>query len=153
MPLDLTSPAFQNGERIPVRFTGDGEDLSPPLAWSGAPDGTRSFAIICDDPDAPRGTFTHWVAFNLSPSLNMMPEGVPVHATLFDGASQGTNDFGRSGYGGPAPPPGKPHRYFFRLYAVDGILPVKAGASKQQLLNALSGHTLAEAELMGTYVR
>ena len=153
MPLELTSTAFGNGERIPVRFTGDGEDVSPPLAWSGAPEGTKSFAIICDDPDAPRGTWTHWVAFNLSPSLHVLTEDVPKHVTLADGASQGTNDFGRSGYGGPAPPPGKPHRYFFRLYAADEILPIKAGASKAQLLSALKGHTLAEAELMGTYGR
>ena len=153
MSLELTSTAFENGEKIPVRFTGDGDDLSPPLAWSGTPEGTQSFAIICDDPDAPRGTWTHWVAFNLSPSLHGLTEGVPTHVTLPDGASQGTNDFGRSGYGGPAPPPGKPHRYFFRLYAVDEILPIKAGASKSQLVSALKGHTLAEAKLMGTYGR
>jgi Raf kinase inhibitor-like YbhB/YbcL family protein len=153
MSLELTSTAFENGQQIPIRYTGDGEDVSPPLAWSGAPQGTQSFAIICDDPDAPQGTWTHWVAFNLSPSLHMLPEGVPTHVTLPDGASQGTNDFGRSGYGGPAPPPGKPHRYFFRLYAVDEILPIRAGASKSQLLSALKGHTLAEAKLMGMYGR
>jgi len=153
MSLELTSPAFRNGERIPERYTGDGADVSPPLAWSGAPEGTQSFAILCEDPDAPRGTWTHWVAFNLSPSLHVLTEDVPKHAALIDGASQGTNDFGKTGYGGPAPPPGKPHRYHFRLYAVDGILPLKAGASKGQLLSELKGHTLAEAELMGTYGR
>ena len=153
MAFRLVSTAFENGERIPTRHTADGGDVSPPLEWHGEPAGTQSFALICDDPDAPRGTWTHWLAFNLSPSLHSLTEGIPVHATLADGASQGTTDFGTTGYGGPSPPKGPAHRYYFRLYAVDQILPVKAGASRKQLLGALEGHVLAEAELMGRYGR
>jgi Raf kinase inhibitor-like YbhB/YbcL family protein len=153
MAFQLTSSAFQEGQRIPVLYTGDGEDVSPPLAWSDAPAGTKSFALICEDPDAPGGTYTHWLAFNLSPNLHVLTEATPAQATLPDGASRGTNDFGNLGYGGPAPPPGPPHRYYFKLYAVDEVLPVIAGASKRQLLAALKGHVIAETELMGTYGR
>jgi Raf kinase inhibitor-like YbhB/YbcL family protein len=127
--------------------------VSPPLKWFDAPDGTKSFALICEDPDAPSGLFTHWIAFNLPPDLHALAEGQLAQATLNDGASQGMNDFGNFGYGGPAPPPGKPHRYYFRLFAVDEVMPVKAGASREQVLTGLSGHTVGEAGLMGTYGR
>jgi Raf kinase inhibitor-like YbhB/YbcL family protein len=153
MSFQLTSTAIKEGQPIPELYTGDGQDVSPPLAWSGAPPGTKTYTMICDDPDAPRGTFTHWVAFNLPSAQQVLSEGTPTHVTLPDGGGQGTNDFGRTGYGGPAPPPGKPHRYFFRLYAVDDVLPLKAGATKPQVLSALKGHILGEALLMGTYGR
>jgi Raf kinase inhibitor-like YbhB/YbcL family protein len=152
-PIALTSPAFTEGQAIPARHTGDGEDVSPPLAWGDVPEGTGSLALVCEDPDAPRGTWTHWVLFNLPPATRTLSEAVPKQATLPDGAVQGTNDFGRAGYGGPAPPPGKPHRYFFKLYALDAPLRLQAGASRAQLLAALHGHVLGEGQLMGTYAR
>ncbi len=119
MSIELTSTAFQKGETIPKQYTGDGADQSPPLRWSEPPSGTKSIALICDDPDAPRGTWVHWVLFNLPPQTRELEEGVPTTATLGNGAKQGKNDFGNIGYGGPAPPKGKPHRYFFKLYALD----------------------------------
>ena len=153
MPLQLTSLAFGQGEKIPSKFTGDGADVSPPLAWPVAPFGTRSFTLICDDPDAPRGTWVHWVLFNMSSDQQALDEGVPTTEKLANGALQGTNDFGKIGYGGPAPPPGKPHRYFFKLYALDAVLPLPAGSTKSQLVNAMKGHVIDEGELMGTYQR
>src|SRR5262245_19949204 len=151
--MELSSTAFEDGRPIPTKYTGDGPDVSPPLAWTDPPAGTRSFALVCDDPDAPRGTWTHWVAFNLPASARSLGEGTPRDATLPDGTVQGKNDFGKLGYGGPAPPPGKPHRYFFKLYALDASLGLGPGATREQLLGALKGHTLAEAQLMGTYGR
>jgi len=115
--------------------------------------GTRSFALVCDDPDAPRGTFTHWVVFNLPAESRELSEGVPAEATLPNGTCQGTNGFGKVGYGGPAPPPGKPHHYFFKLYALDGPLDLKPGATKDEVLAAARGHVLGEAQLMGLYAR
>jgi Raf kinase inhibitor-like YbhB/YbcL family protein len=153
MPLQLTSSAFGQGEKIPSKFTGDGADVSPPLAWPVAPFGTRSFALICDDPDAPRGTWVHWVLFNMPSDQQALEEGVPATAKLANGALQGTNDFGKIGYGGPAPPPGKPHRYFFKVYALDAVVPLPAGSTKSQLVNAMKGHVIDEGELMGTYQR
>jgi Raf kinase inhibitor-like YbhB/YbcL family protein len=153
MSIQLSSPAFQEGETIPRQYTGDGKDTSPPLRWGEPPEGTRSFALVCDDPDAPRGTWTHWLLFNLPPDRRELPEGVPAKETLDGGASQGKNDFGNIGYGGPAPPAGKPHRYYFRLYALDTQLDLPAGASRQQLLAAMKGHILAEGQLMGRYGR
>jgi len=151
--MQLTSSAFGQGEKIPSKFTGDGADVSPQLAWPVAPFGTRSFALICDDPDAPRGTWVHWVLFNIPSDQQALDEGMPATEKLANGALQGTNDFGKIGYGGPAPPPGKPHRYFFKLYALDAILPLPAGSSKSQLENAMKGHVIDEGELMGTYQR
>ncbi len=151
--LLLTSSAFQEGESIPRQYTDDGANVSPPLAWSEPPTGTRSLALICDDPDAPRGTWVHWVLFNLPADLRELPENVPSDAVLENEARQGRNDFGKLGYGGPAPPRGKPHRYFFKLYALDVVLPLTAGASKAQLLEAMKGHILAEGQLMGKYQR
>jgi Raf kinase inhibitor-like YbhB/YbcL family protein len=153
MTLELTSPAFHEGESIPEQYTADGRNVSPPLKWRNPPAGTRSLTLICEDPDAPRGTFTHWVVFNLPAESQGLSEGVPAEATLPNGMAQGTNDFGRVGYGGPSPPPGKPHRYFFKLYALDRPLDLRPGATKSQFLAAVKGHVLGEAQLMGTFVR
>jgi Raf kinase inhibitor-like YbhB/YbcL family protein len=153
MTFQLTSSAFQDGQKIPTTYTADGANYSPPLAWSGQPSGTVSFALICDDPDAPRGTWVHWVLFNLRGDAGELPEHVPPDATLANGAQQGKNDFGKLGYGGPAPPPGKPHRYLFKLYALDTNLKLPAGAIKDQLVKAMEGHVLGEARLMGKYQR
>jgi len=151
--MQLTSTAFNEGEVIPKQHTGDGKDASPPLKWAGAPAGTASFALICDDPDAPRGTWVHWVLFNVPAGTTELPEGVPADKSVLSGARQGVNDFGNIGYGGPAPPRGKPHRYFFKLYALGAVLDLKEGATKQQLLKAMEGHILAEGQLMGKYSR
>jgi Raf kinase inhibitor-like YbhB/YbcL family protein len=151
--MQLTSTAFAEGGTIPKEYTGDGTDRSPPLKWSGAPATTKSFALIADDPDAPRGTWVHWVLFNLPPATTELAEGVPPEKTLPSGAKQGKNDFGNIGYGGPAPPRGKPHRYYFKLYALDTTLNLTEGATKQQVEGAMKGHILAEGRLMGTYGR
>jgi Raf kinase inhibitor-like YbhB/YbcL family protein len=153
MKLDITSTAFVEGQTIPKQHTGDGKDTSPPLRWSDPPEQAKSFALICDDPDAPRGTWVHWVLFNLPAEARELREGIPTEETLDNGARQGKSDFGAIGYGGPAPPKGKPHRYYFKLYAVDVMLDLPAGATKAQLLAALKGHVLAEGQLMGLYGR
>ncbi len=153
MTIQITSSAFREGETIPRRYTGDGEDLSPPLRWADPPSGTRSFALICDDPDAPRGVWVHWVLFNLAGETRELAEGFPATETLPGGVRQGRNDFGNLGYGGPAPPRGKPHRYLFKLHALDGPLDLPASATKNQLLAAMKGHVLAEGQLMGKYQR
>ena len=153
MSIEVTSTAFQQGTTIPKQYTGDGEDHSPPLRWSEPPSGTNSIALICDDPDAPRGTWVHWVLFNLPSKTRELEEGVPTTATLPSGAKQGKNDFGNIGYGGPAPPKGKAHRYFFKLYALGVAVDLAPGATKTQLENAMKGHILAEGELIGTYKR
>jgi Raf kinase inhibitor-like YbhB/YbcL family protein len=151
--MKLTSTAFQDGMPIPVRYTGFDADVSPPLQWSGAPAGTKGFALICDDPDAPVGTWVHWVIYGLPASAGGLPEGVAAAESLPDGARQGVNDFRQIGYRGPLPPPGGPHRYFFRLYALDAELALGPRATKLELLRAMKGHTLAEAQLMGTFQR
>jgi Raf kinase inhibitor-like YbhB/YbcL family protein len=153
MKIELTSSAFAEGETIPKSYTGDGKDISPRLQWADPPEGAKSFALICDDPDAPRGTWVHWVLFNLPNDLRTLDEAVPTQETLTNGARQGKNDFGAIGYGGPAPPRGKPHRYYFKLYALDQMLDLSAGATKDQLLAAIKGHVLAEGQLMGRYGR
>ena len=153
MKIDVTSTAFQEGQPIPAQYTADGKDVSPPLRFGGVPAGTRSLALVCEDPDAPRGTWSHWVLFNLPADAGGLPEGVPPEAKLSGGAAQGTNDFRKVGYGGPSPPPGKPHRYFFKLYALDTPLALPAGTTRQQLQSAVQGHVLAEGQLMGTYGR
>ena len=153
MTIDLSSSAFTEGQTIPIRHTGDGPDMSPPLKWTDPPEETKSFTLICEDPDAPRGTWTHWVAFNIPGTARTLNEAVAKQPSLGDGTVQGTNDFGNIGYGGPAPPPGKPHRYFFRIYAVDMLLELPKGARKDQVLAALRGHILAEGQLMGAYGR
>ena len=153
MDITLTSSAFADGGAIPTRYTGDGEDVSPPLAWSAVPPETKSLALIGDDPDAPGGTWVHWVIFNLPAETGELPEAVPPDEVLADGSRQGRNDFGHLGYRGPAPPPGRAHRYFFKLYALDTVLDLEAGATKAQLLAAMQGHILAAGQLMGRYKR
>lgn len=153
MAIQITSDAFQNGEPIPRRHTCDGEDLSPPLRWTGVPEGTQSLVLIADDPDAPAGTWVHWVLFNIPPEMEGLPEGVPPTETFDDGRRHGTTDFRRPGYGGPCPPPGRPHRYFFRLYALDSRLDLPPGARRAQVDQAMAGHVLDQGELMGTYGR
>lgn len=137
---------------IPRRYACDGEDISPPLAWTGIPEGTKTIALIGDDPDAPIGTWVHWVLFNLPADVKELAEAVPPDKELSSGAKQGKNDFRRIGYGGPCPPGGT-HRYFFKLYALDSVLDLAAGVSKADLLKAMQGHVLAEGQLMGKYKR
>jgi Raf kinase inhibitor-like YbhB/YbcL family protein len=153
MAFELSSPAFKEGEHIPRLHTCEGEDLSPPLHWTVPPAATKSFAIIADDPDAPTGTWVHWVIYNIPLDLRGLTEAIPARDQLTDGALQGLNDFRRIGYGGPCPPPGKPHRYYFRLYALDTVLNLKPRATKPQVLEACKGHVLAEAKLMGRFGR
>jgi Raf kinase inhibitor-like YbhB/YbcL family protein len=152
MSFELTSTAFGAGDPIPRKYTCDGEDTSPPLQWSDPPQGTQSFAVIADDPDAPMGTWVHWVLYNLPASIRALPEGVPLDANLPDGSRHGQNGWRRLGYGGPCPPGGT-HRYFFKLYALDVQLDLAAGASKEELLQAMEGHILATTETMGLYTR
>ncbi|UCF21192.1 MAG: YbhB/YbcL family Raf kinase inhibitor-like protein [Gemmatimonadota bacterium] len=153
MPIEVSSPAFQDGDLIPSRYTCEGEDISPPLEWTNLPAGSKSIALICDDPDAPVGTWVHWVLYDLSPKLNKLPEAIPGREVTPQGAKQGINDFRRSGYGGPCPPPGKPHRYFFKIYALDIEPGLPAGATKSDLLRTIEGHVLAEGQLVGLYKR
>jgi len=151
--LNVTSPAFPDGGRIPVRYTADGDDLSPPLSWSHAPAGTSEFALICEDPDAPGGTFTHWVIYDIPSNYDHLDDGMMQVAELDNGAMQGKNSFGKIGYGGPAPPRGKPHHYIFRIYALDAKLDLPAGIAKDELLKAMQGHIMAEGCLTGLYGR
>jgi Raf kinase inhibitor-like YbhB/YbcL family protein len=153
MAFELKSSAFQASRMIPKQYTCEGPDLSPALSWTDPPQGTRAFALIMDDPDAPMGTWVHWVLYDLPADTRELPEGVPTKETLSSGARQGTNDFRRVGYGGPCPPPGSPHRYFFKLYALDQMTGLKPRATKQQLLDAIKGHILGETQLMGQYKR
>jgi len=153
MAFELTSTAFPPGGSIPRRHTCDGDDVSPPLAWKDVPPGTKSLALVCDDPDAPAGTWVHWVVWAVPASASGLPEGVPPSATLPDGSRQGRNDFKRTGWGGPCPPRGGPHRYFFRLSAVDRTIDLPAGATRAELDRTLEGHTLGRTELMGRYAR
>ena len=154
MTLQLTSPAFSNDGEVPATYTCDGDDVSPPLAWSGAPAGTRSYVLIVDDPDAPdprapRMVWVHWIVYNLPATVAGLDEGV---RKLPHGAMLGINDFRKTAYGGPCPPVGR-HRYFFKLYALDTVLPDLGKPTKIQLEKAMSGHVLAETQLMGTYQR
>jgi hypothetical protein len=152
MPFQITSTAFAPQAPIPQQYTCDGQDVSPPLSWSDPPQGTESFALICDDPDAPVGTWVHWVLFNIPADKRALPENVPSQDQLSDGSLHGRNGWRRRDYGGPCPPRGT-HRYFFKLYALDITLALEAGATKQNVLSAMEGHTLAQAELVGTYAR
>lgn len=151
----LKSEAFSQGSEIPLEYTCLGENLSPPLCWENLPEGTRSLVLICEDTDAPRGIFTHWVLYNIPPSLSALPKGVGKinEAVIMEHIFQGKNDFGKLGYGGPCPPPGKPHRYFFRLIAIDTELPQEAGLTRKQVLELIEGHILGEAQLMGMFGR
>ena len=153
MAFELTSSAFDAGQNIPVQFTCDGEKASPPLAWSGVPQRTATFTLIVDDPDAPHGTFTHWVLFNIPGSVDRLDRHMPQSQRLDNGAVQGSNDFRSLGYGAPCPPSGAAHHYRFTLYALDVALHLQAGASPQQVREAMQGHILERAQLVGTYQR
>ncbi len=151
--MQLTSPAFSEGAAIPAKYTCDGADVSPALQWQGVPPNTGSLVLIADDPDAPMGTWVHWVLFDLPPTIAELPEAMPKSQFTPGNAKQGLNDFKHLGYGGPCPPQGKPHRYFVKLYALDQVLNLKPGATKQQVERAMDGHVLAQGQLMGTYKR
>ena len=152
MEIEVKSEAFEEGGMIPNKYTCDGEDASPPLSWTGVPEGTEALALICDDPDAPVGTWVHWVIFNIPPDTTGLSENIPPERVLESGARQGRNDFGNIGYGGPCPPRGT-HRYYFKLYALDKKVDLEPGATKDELLKAMEGHILAEGRLMGRYKR
>jgi Raf kinase inhibitor-like YbhB/YbcL family protein len=153
MKIQLTSAAFADGQPIPAKYTGDALDISPPLAWTNAPASTKSFALIADDPDAPVGTWVHWVIYDLPPTVTALAEDQLKLAQFKNGAKQGLNDFKKTGYNGPAPPPGKAHRYYFKLYALDAPTGLPPGATEADLLKAMDGHVLGEGRLMGTYQR
>lgn len=153
MDFVLQTDAFQPNGKIPTPYTCSGTDTSPHLTWTGTPPHTLSLALIVEDPDAPGGTFTHWVLYNLPPQTTELRENFPRSEQLPDGSRQGRNDFVRIGYSGPCPPPGKAHRYFFRLYALDQTLTVPPGATKEEVERAMKGHVLGEARLMGSYQR
>jgi Raf kinase inhibitor-like YbhB/YbcL family protein len=149
----LVSPAFESDSRIPTRYTCESRNVSPPLEWGWAPIRTESFALIMDDPDAPVGAWVHWVIYNIPADAAGLPEGVSREAESSEGIRQGTNGFGEIGYGGPCPPPGPEHRYVFRLYALDAMLDLPPGATKEELLAAIEHHVLARAKLVGRYER
>lgn len=149
MAMQLRSPALRPAKPIESKYTCEGDDVAPPLEWSGVPENARSLALIVDDPDAPAGDWSHWVVWGLSANTTKIPEG----GALPSGAHTGRNDFGNTGYGGPCPPPGKPHRYFFRLYALDSTLDLPDDAKKQDVERAMNGHVLDQAELYGTFGR
>ena len=150
--MEIKSSAFDEGAFITRKYTCDGNNISPPFEWSLIPDGTKAFALICDDPDAPMGTWVHWVLFNLPGNINELSENIPPWEVLENGAKQGKNDFRKIGYGGPCPPGGT-HRYYFKIYALDEELDVDTGISKKELLKAMEGRILAEGQLMGRYKR
>jgi Raf kinase inhibitor-like YbhB/YbcL family protein len=150
--IKLVSTSFKDGESIPRPYTCDGVNVSPPLEWIGAPKTAKTIAIVCDDPDAPGGTWVHWVLYNLPAENIGLVENLPATENLKAGGFQGKNDFQKIGYGGPCPPSGT-HRYFFHVYAIDIELPLKAGATKAELVKAMEGHVLTQGQLMGTYQR
>jgi Raf kinase inhibitor-like YbhB/YbcL family protein len=152
MAITVTSTAFTENGMIPKKYTCDDRDVSPELSWSNVPQNAKSIALICDDPDAPVGTWVHWVVFNMPATANGLPEGTTGVKGLPAGARQGINDFRKRDYGGPCPPSGI-HRYFFKVYALDTMLDLKEGASKADLLNAIEGHILGQGQLMGRYSR
>lgn len=153
MPLQLKIPAFSNGGEIPRRYTCSGADLSPALQWGGVSPAARSLAIVADDPDAPRGTWTHWLLWNLPAHMTNLPEALPRHEVFPNGARQGTNDFQHIGYNGPCPPPGKPHRYVFKLYVLNTTLDLRGSAGRQELDRAMKKHVLAQTDWMGRFGR
>jgi Raf kinase inhibitor-like YbhB/YbcL family protein len=153
MTITIRSSAFADGQPIPSKYTCDGEDDSPPLSCDSAPEQSQSLVLICDDPDAPGGTWVHWVLYDLAATTTELPEAVPARAVVLNGAKQGRNDFKQIGYRGPCPPPGGAHRYYFKMYAVDRKLNLEAGATKSDVEKAMKGHILAEGKLMGMYKR
>ncbi|MFP4302730.1 MAG: YbhB/YbcL family Raf kinase inhibitor-like protein [Spirochaetaceae bacterium] len=150
--MKLTSTAFSEGSAIPEQYSCDGQDISPPLHWQDVPAGTETFVLIADDPDAPVGTWVHWVIYDIPGRARELQENYPKQEVDSDGSKQGTNDFKKIGYGGPCPPGGT-HRYFFKLYALDTSLDAEAGLSKKEIVKRMEGHVLDEAQLMGTYSR
>ena len=151
MTIKITSPGFAEGQPIPSKYTCDGDNVSPPLSWNQVPPSAKTLVLICDDPDAPAGTWVHWVLYDLPAATRELPESVERREVLSNGASQGRNDFNQIGYGGPCPPKGGPHRYYFKLYALDRDLGLKPGARKKEVEQALKGHIVGEGQLMGTY--
>jgi Raf kinase inhibitor-like YbhB/YbcL family protein len=149
--MTISSPAFQEGGAIPDKYSCNGQNVSPELVWSGVPEGTKSLAVILDDRDAPRGTFNHWVIYNIPAGKSGLAEAVSGTSELADGTRQGKNSWGKIGYGGPCPPAGSSHRYYFIIYALDTTLDLAAGATKEKVLAAMDGHVMAQAEAMGTY--
>ncbi|MCP4682997.1 MAG: YbhB/YbcL family Raf kinase inhibitor-like protein [Desulfobacterales bacterium] len=152
MAIKITSAAFEEGGMIPDKYTCDSVDISPHIEWTGIPDHTRYLALICDDPDAPMGTWVHWVLYDLPGGIKELSEKISPQETLENGAKHGTNDFGKFGYGGPCPPGGI-HRYYFKIYALDEGTGLAPGATKAQLVEAMEGHILAQGQLMGRYKR
>jgi Raf kinase inhibitor-like YbhB/YbcL family protein len=152
MTIKLKSKDFKDGGMMPKQLTCDGKNISPQLSWNDVPEGTQSFALICDDPDAPVGTWVHWVIFNIPANIRELQEAFPTQKDFPNGIKQGINDFRKIGYGGPCPPSGT-HRYFFKIYALDIVLELSAGATKQELLHAMENHILAKGELIGRYKR
>jgi hypothetical protein len=152
MSIKITSTAFNNGDFIPPKYTCDGANISPHLTWEGIPEGTKTLALIVDDPDAPGHTFVHWVVYNIPVHVKELLEGVTPTRNIPEDVLMGTNDYGHIGYGGPCPPPGT-HRYFFKLYALNSPLHLEAGATKDHVLKAMEKHVLGQAELMGKYKR
>jgi hypothetical protein len=149
--IQISSPAFADGAAIPKKYTCEGEDVSPPLKWGPTPEGTKSFALISEDPDAPSGTWVHWVIYDIPGEVNELSENIAKSEVVLNGVKQGLNDFEKIGYGGPCPPAGKTHRYFFKIYALDSYVNLKSGARKEQLIKAIQSHILAEGQLIGTY--
>ena len=152
MEISVKCPVFKDGEMIPSRYTCDGVNVSPPITWSDPPESTKSLALICDDPDAPMGTWVHWVVYNIAPNQAGFGENVPTGSRTPDGAVQGVTDFGTEGYGGPCPPSGT-HRYYFKVYALDMELSINGQATKKQVVDAMKGHILAQGQIMGRYKR
>jgi Raf kinase inhibitor-like YbhB/YbcL family protein len=151
--IELKSDAFDHEMEIPAKYTCEGEDISPDLVWSKPPEGTVELALICDDPDAPMGTWTHWVMYGIPADTGGFEEAFPDLEQTKSGILQGENSWGKIGYGGPCPPKGKPHRYFFKLFALDKALDLKPGMDKEALEKAMKGHIIGYGELMGTYAR
>ena len=151
--LGITSPAFREGEAIPDIYSCDGENVSPMIQWQSVPEGTASFALIMDDPDAPRGVFTHWIIFNIHVSTPFLPKGLSRGLLPDSGVVQGSNSFNNSGFDGPCPPPGSPHHYIFTIYALDRMLDLPAGSTKAEVLAAMEGSILAKGQLTGTFTR
>jgi len=152
MVIKVSSPAFEDGQMIPAKYTADGQDISPPLKFGNIHPQAKSLAIISDDPDAPVGTWVHWLVWNIPAAVSELPEGLAPDGQLADGTCQGTTDFRRVGYGGPAPPSGT-HRYYFKVYAIDCLLELKPGGGRGELEKAMKGHILVEGQLMGRYKR
>ena len=153
MAFEIKTDAFTEDGDIPTQYTCDGRNVSPPLYWSNPPQTTKSFALVVDDPDAPLGGWIHWVAYGIPMAARQLEEGIPKSEMLGDNSKQGVTDFHHTGYEGPCPPPGKPHRYFFKLYALDTLLDLPPKETRAKLLEAMTGHILAEARLMGRYQR